>query len=104
MGYSKVQSAVSGAVQVAGAITASTLTTICVFVPIVFVDGMTKDIFLDLALTVAYSLIASLLIALTLVPAMARGMLVKETSKTVLGQDSRILQKYRKSKWKMKSR
>lgn len=96
MGYSKVQSAVSGAVQVAGAITASTLTTICVFVPIVFVDGMTKDIFLDLALTVAYSLIASLLIALTLVPAMARGMLVKETRKTVLGQDSRILQKYRK--------
>ena len=78
MGYSKVQSAVSGAVQVAGAITASTLTTICVFVPIVFVDGMTKDIFLDLALTVVYSLIASLLIALTLVPAMARGMLVKE--------------------------
>ena len=50
MGYSKVQSAVSGAVQVAGAITASTLTTICVFVPIVFVDSMTKDIFLDLAL------------------------------------------------------
>ena len=97
MGDSKVQSAVSGAVQVAGAITASTLTTICVFVPIVFVDGMTKDIFLDLALTVAYSLDEQvLLIALTLVPAMARGMLVKETSKTVLGQDSRILQKYRK--------
>ena len=53
LGYSRVQSAVSGAVQVAGAITSSTLTTICVFVPIIFVDGMTKDIFLDLALTVA---------------------------------------------------
>ena len=38
MGYSRVQAAVSGAVQVAGAITASTLTTICVFVPIIFVD------------------------------------------------------------------
>ena len=50
LGYSRVQSAVSGAVQVAGAITSSTLTTICVFVPIIFVDGMTKDIFMDLAL------------------------------------------------------
>ena len=94
MGYSRIQAAVSGAVQVAGAITASTLTTISVFVPIVFVDGMTKDIFLDLALTIAYSLIASLIIALTLVPAMAKGMLVRGTKKTVLGKDSRILKKY----------
>ena len=70
LGYSRIKSAVSGAVQVAGAITSSTLTTICVFVPIIFVDGMTKDLFTDLALTVAYSLIASLIIALTLVPAM----------------------------------
>ena len=96
LGYSKIQAAFSGAVQVSGAITASTLTTICVFVPIVFVDGMTKDIFLDLALTVAYSLLASLFIALTLVPAMAKGMLVKETKKTVLGSDSRFIAKYRK--------
>lgn len=94
MGYSKVQSAVSGAVQVSGAITASTLTTICVFVPIIFVDGMTKDIFVDLALTVAYSLLASLIIALTLVPAMAKGMLVKEAKNTVLSQDSRIIKGY----------
>lgn len=96
LGYSRVQSAVSGAVQVAGAITASTLTTISVFVPIVFVDGMTKDIFMDLALTIAYSLVASLIIALTLVPAMAKGMLVRETKKTVLGKDSEILKKYTK--------
>ena len=95
MGYSRVQSAVSGAVQVAGAITASTLTTICVFVPIIFVDGMTRDIFTDLALTVAYSLMASLLIALTLVPAMARGMLRKETRMTVLSQTGRFMDKYR---------
>ena len=96
LGYSRTQAAVSGAVQVAGAITASTLTTICVFVPIVFVDGMTKDIFLDLALTIAYSLIASLIVALTLVPAMAKGMLVRNPKKSVLGKGSRVLEKYKK--------
>ena len=97
MGYSRVQAAVSGAVQVAGAITASTLTTICVFVPIIFVDGMTRDIFTDLALTVAYSLLASLLIALTLVPAMAKGLLKKETRLTVLSQTGRFMDKYREA-------
>lgn len=95
MGYSKVQAAVSGAVQVAGAITASTLTTICVFIPIVFVDGMTKDLFVDLALTVAYSLLASLMIALTLVPAMAKGLLKKEAKSTFLSQDGKVITKYK---------
>ncbi len=95
LGYSLVQAAVSGAVQVAGAITASTLTTICVFAPIIFVDGMTKDIFIDLALTVTYSLLASLLIALTLVPAMAKGMLVRRPKKSVLSQNGRVVKKYR---------
>ncbi len=96
MGYSKVQAAVSGAVQVAGAITASTLTTICVFVPIVFVDGMTKDLFVDLALTVAYSLLASLVIALTLVPAMAKGLLKKEAKSSFLSQDGKAITKYKR--------
>ncbi|MBQ9016404.1 MAG: efflux RND transporter permease subunit [Firmicutes bacterium] len=95
MGYSLVQSALSGAVQVAGAITASTLTTICVFVPIIFVDGTTKDIFMDLALTVTYSLLASLLIALTLAPAMAKGLLKKTPKKTVLGQKGRVVAGYK---------
>lgn len=58
-----------------GAITASTLTTVCVFLPIVFVEGITKTLFTDLALTMTFSLLASLLIALTLVPAMAQGLL-----------------------------
>lgn len=75
MGATPVQAAVQGAKQVAGAITASTLTTVCVFLPIVFVEGITKKLFTDLALTMGYSLMASLFIALTLVPAMARGML-----------------------------
>ena len=74
-GATVVQAAVSGAQQVLGAITASTLTTVCVFAPIVFVEGLTRELFTDLALTMTYSLLASLLVALTMVPAMASGML-----------------------------
>ncbi len=77
-GYTVIQAAVSGAGQVLGAITASTLTTVCVFLPIVFVEGITKQLFTDLALTMCYSLLASLLVALTLVPAMASGLLRRE--------------------------
>ena len=71
------QAAVAGAGQVLGAITSSTLTTVCVFLPIVVVEGITKQLFTDLALTMTFSLLASLIIALTLVPAMAAGMLKK---------------------------
>ena len=77
-GANVIQAAVSGAAQVAGAVTASTLTTVCVFLPIVFVEGITRQLFTDLALTMTYSLMASLIVSLTLVPAMASGMLRKE--------------------------
>ena len=50
------EAAVQGVKEVAGAITASTLTTICVFVPILFVQGLTRQIFMDMVLTVTYSL------------------------------------------------
>ena len=77
-GANAVQAAVSGAGQVAGAVTSSTLTTVCVFLPIVFVEGITKQLFTDLALTMTYALLASLIVSLTLVPAMASGILRKE--------------------------
>ena len=77
-GASAVQAAVAGAGQVAGAVTASTLTTVCVFLPIVFVEGITRQLFTDLALTMSYALLASLIVSLTLVPAMASGMLRKK--------------------------
>ena len=77
-GANVIQAAVSGAGQVAGAVTASTLTTVCVFLPIVFVEGITKQLFTDLALTMTYALLASLIVSLTLVPAMASGILRKE--------------------------
>lgn len=72
-----MKACVVGTNQVAGALVASTLTTICVFAPVVFIDGMTRDLFMDIALTIAYALLASLLIALTLVPMMSSVLLKK---------------------------
>ena len=70
-GYSIRKAAVEGASQVTGAIIASTLTTICVFAPIIFTEGITRQLFVDIALTIAFTLAASLLVALTFVPMMA---------------------------------
>lgn len=67
-GYMPMEAAKQGANQVSMAIIASTLTTICVFLPIVFVQGLTAQIFREMALTVTFSLLASLIVALTLVP------------------------------------
>jgi HAE1 family hydrophobic/amphiphilic exporter-1 len=64
-------SAAIGAEEVQGAITASTLTTISVFGPIIYVEGVAGELFSDLSLAVAFSLLASLLVALTLLPTMA---------------------------------
>lgn len=69
------RASIEGASQVAGAIVASTLTTICVFAPIVFTEGLTRQLFVDLGLTIAYCLVASLVVALTLVPMMGSRML-----------------------------
>lgn len=77
LGIPPIKAALNGAKQVAGAIASSTLTTICVFFPIVFIEGLTRQIFMDMALTITYSLLASLIVALTLVPAMGQRMLRK---------------------------
>lgn len=77
LGVPPIKAALNGAKQVAGAIASSTLTTICVFFPIVFIEGLTRQIFMDMALTITYSLLASLIVALTLVPAMGQRMLRK---------------------------
>ena len=103
-GATVIQAAVSGARQVLGAITASTLTTVCVFLPIVFVEGITKQLFTDLALTMTYSLLASLIVALTLVPAMASGMLRKEKPQKP-GLLDRVYPAYRKAvSWSLRHR
>ncbi len=61
----------TGASEVGQAVIAATMTTICVFVPIVFVEGIAGQLFRDQALTVTFSLVASLLVALTLIPMLA---------------------------------
>ncbi len=95
-GASPVQAAVSGAVQVTGAIIASTLTTVSVFLPIVFVHGITRTLFQDMALTIGYSLLASLIVAITLVPAMAQGMLKKQKKKKNNNGESKLVLGYRR--------
>ncbi len=80
-GMPAAKAAVRGAKQVSGAIAASTLTTVCVFLPIVFTDGLTRQLFVDMGLTIAYSLLASLIVALTLVPTLSATMLRESKEK-----------------------
>ena len=87
-GASAAKASVQGALQVTGAIIASTLTTVCVFLPIVFVEGVTRQLFTDMALTIGYSLLASLFVAITLVPAMT-----STTLRTSKPKDHRLFDK-----------
>jgi len=75
LGMPVKKAAVQGARQMTGAIIASTLTTVCVYLPIVFTSGMARQLFSDLALTITYSLLASLFIALSFIPMAASGLL-----------------------------
>jgi HAE1 family hydrophobic/amphiphilic exporter-1 len=71
LGEGAAEAAAAGAEEVQAAITASTLTTISVFGPIIYVEGVAGELFEDLSLAVAFSLLASLLVALTLLPSLA---------------------------------
>src|SRR6056297_321667 len=71
MGEGKIESAKEGSTEVAMAIVASTMTTVVVFMPVLFVEGLAARLFKDLAFTVAFSLLASLVVALTLIPMLA---------------------------------
>ncbi len=63
------RAAVQGAKQVAGAIIASTLTTVCVFLPMVFTSGTVRELLVPMALSISFCLLASLLVAMTVIPA-----------------------------------
>ncbi len=75
LGENKFDAADIGATEVGMAITASTLTTISVFVPVLFVPNVTGQLFKDMVLTITFSLAVSLLVALTLVPMMSANIL-----------------------------
>ncbi len=68
LGGSLAEQVYRGTSEVGGAVTASTLTTIAVFAPLVFVEGIAGQLFRDQALTITYSLLASLAVALTFIP------------------------------------
>ncbi len=88
-GYERKEAAIKGAAEVAMAVSASTLTTIAVFLPIVFVEGVTSIMFREFALTVTFSLVTSLIVAITLIPMLASKLLIvddftqKESGKTM---------------------
>lgn len=68
LGKDKITAAVDGASEVTAPVIASTLTTVAVFFPVVFVKGMASEIFTPLALTIGFALMASLVVSLTFVP------------------------------------
>lgn len=70
LGKTAFESAVDGTVEVGGALFGSTLTTVCVFIPIIFSGGLTAEIFTDLAFAVIYSLAFSLIVSVTVIPAL----------------------------------
>ncbi|MBV7315510.1 efflux RND transporter permease subunit [Shewanella sp. NIFS-20-20] len=71
LGLSRIEAAIQGTQEVSGAIVASTLTTLAVFVPLIFVDGIAGSLFSDQATTVTFALLASLMVALTAIPMLA---------------------------------
>ncbi len=71
MGENRVTAARAGSAEVSGAIIAATLTTMIVFLPVIFVEGVASILFSDLSWTVAFSLFASLMVALTIIPVLS---------------------------------
>lgn len=103
-GMSVKDAAITGTAEVGGAITASTLTTIVVFLPIVYLHGASSELFKDQAWTVAFSLLSSLFVAIFLIPMMYhrfyknKRLVVKQKS-VKLGGYARFLEGILKAKW-----
>lgn len=99
LGASPVDASIKGAEEIMGALTGSTLTTIAVFLPIVFVGGLASQIFNDLALAITFSLVLSLIVAITFVPMVATYMRVRDVATTGLPAvlSTRLLRWYRRT-------
>lgn len=93
LGMDAKQAAVTGAKQVAAPIISSTLTTICVFLPMIFTSGLVKELLIPMALSVVFCLVASLLIALAVVPAAGSTLLKNSVEKDHFAFD-RLMEKY----------
>lgn len=106
MGKDRAEAARDGAKEISGAITASTLTTLAVFVPVFFISGLIGQIFTEFALTISFSLFASLVVALTVVPMMASKMLNKPRKNIeARRRRSKTLNRFERSvKWSLRHR
>ena len=106
MGKGPKQAASEGTKEIGGAIIASTLTTLAVFVPVVFISGLIGQIFTEFALTISFSLFASLIVALTVVPMMASRLLKKpKTDVEARRRRSKKLNNFERTvKWSLKYR
>jgi HAE1 family hydrophobic/amphiphilic exporter-1 len=103
-GMSVRDAAINGTAEVGGAITSSTLTTIVVFLPIVYLHGASGELFKDQAWTVAFSLLSSLFVAIFLIPMMYerlyRNKKTAPIKKSVkIGSYGRLLGNILKAKW-----
>ena len=106
MGKKPKQAASEGSKEVGGAIIASTLTTLAVFVPVIFVSGLIGEIFTEFALTISFSLFASLVVALTVVPMMAAHLLKRRKGNNEARlRRSKSLNRFERSvKWALRNR
>ena len=101
-GVSSAGASVQGAKQVAGAIISSTLTTVCVFLPMVFTEGTVRSLLVPMALSITYCLTASLVVALTVIPASA-SVILRTSKKEQKGLFDRVLAIYGKTlRWCLK--
>ncbi|MDO5441404.1 MAG: efflux RND transporter permease subunit, partial [Bacillota bacterium] len=96
LGMNSHQAAVTGARQVAAPIISSTLTTICVFLPMIFTTGIVKELLIPMAFSVVFCLVASLLVALSVVPAAGSTLLRNSREKEHKAFD-RLMEKYGRS-------
>ena len=106
LGKSPMEAASIGTKEVGVAIIASTLTTVAVFVPVAFTTGLIGQIFMEFALTISFSLFASLIVALTVVPMLA-GKFLRAKNGNINEQraNSMFYQSYRKALiWTLKRR
>jgi HAE1 family hydrophobic/amphiphilic exporter-1 len=92
MGKQPMVAAVDGAKEVSTAIMASTLTTLSVFIPVLFVPGIAGVLFRDMVLTICFSLAASLAVAVTLIPMLASRLLSRQERKGKKGWWARRLE------------
>lgn len=101
LGANLLEAAYTGTKEVGMAVSASTLTTICVFLPVIYVHGVAGQLFKDQALTVTFALLSSLLVSLTLLPMLAsRKFELKKKAEEQTGKEGEIEKPGKKSKFR----